>query len=239
MSREAPRTAEFDSHAENYDAGLARGLAVSGEGKAYYARGRILWLNRRLLELGLQSGSGPPGRVLDFGCGDGFSTPLLREVLGAASVTGVDVSTRLLEVARARNRDPAINFARLDTWLEEASFDLAFTNGVFHHIRPAQRGEALGRVFRALRQGGIFAFWENNPWNPGTRLVMHRIPFDRDAILIGPPLGRRLLREAGFELLSTDTAFYFPRFLRWLRPLEPALSRLPLGAQYLVLARRP
>lgn len=47
-------------------------------------------------------------------------------------------------------------------------------------------------VRRSLRPGGVFAFWEINPWNPGTRHVMSRIPFDRDAIMLTPPEARWL-----------------------------------------------
>ena len=90
-----------------------------------------------------------------------------------------------------------------------------------------------------LRPGAPFAFCENNPWNPGTRWVMRRIPFDRDSIPIALPEARRLLREVGFEILASDALFFFPRILRWLRPLERPLVALPLGAQYLVLARKP
>ena len=91
----------------------------------------------------------------------------------------------------------------------------------------------------SLRPGGLFALWENNPWNPGTRWVMSRIPFDRDAITIPPPEGRRMLTAAGFAIEETAYLFIFPRALKWFRPLERRLTRLPLGAQYLTLARKP
>jgi hypothetical protein len=67
---------------------------------------------------------------------------------------------------------------------------------------------------------------------------MRRVAFDRDAILLSPPAARRLLRLAGFEVLRTDHLFIFPRALSALRPLERLVSRLPLGGQYEVLARR-
>lgn len=231
-----PSPAQFDAHAESYDEDLASGLSLSGEDKSYYARGRVDWLKRRLGELGLPAA---PPRVLDFGCGDGFATPLLREILGAGSVLGVDVSAGLLEIANQRYRSGGIEFGLLDaSWSADGSYDLAYTNGVFHHIPPAERSEAFARVRMALRPGGVFAFWENNPWNPGTRLVMRRIEFDRDAITISPPEGRRLLQAAGFRVLATDSRFYFPRPLAFLRGLEPALSKLPFGGQYLIVARR-
>ena len=41
------------------------------------------------------------------------------------------------------------------------------------------------------------------------------------------------------EVLRTDFLFIFPRVLKWLRWIEPLVSRLPLGGQYLVLGRKP
>ena len=143
-----------------------------------------------------------------------------------------------LQVARTLHRQPGASFARLAEYRQDGSMDLAFCNGVFHHIPPAERHAAVEYVARALRPGGLFAFWENNPWNPGTRYVMSRIPFDRDAITLTPPESRRLLRGAGFTVLRTDFLFIFPRMLKPLRVIEPALCRLPLGAQYGILCRK-
>src|SRR5205823_10980749 len=98
--------------------------------------------------------------------------------------------------------------------------DLVYTNGVFHHIPVAERPDAVGYVHGALLPGGLFALWENNPWNPGARYVMSRIPFDRDAIMLSARQARDLLRRAGFEVLRTDFLFIFPRPLRALRFLE-------------------
>jgi SAM-dependent methyltransferase len=126
-----------------------------------------------------------------------------------------------------------------DQYVPGAAIDLAFSNGVFHHIRPADRPSTIDYIYRALRPGGIFALWENNPWNPGTRYVMSRIPFDRDTTPLSASETRGLLRAGGFEILRTDYLFVFPRFCSWFRALEPRLSGLPLGAQYQVLCRKP
>ena len=67
---------------------------------------------------------------------------------------------------------------------------------------------------------------------------MRRIPFDRDAVPLSPRRARGLLAAAGFDGLRIRSLFYFPHALRLLRPLERSLARLPLGAQYWVLARR-
>lgn len=81
--------------------------------------------------------------------------------------------------------------------------------------------------------------YENNPWNPGTRYVMSRCRFDRDAITLSPTETRQRMKAAGFELIDTRYLFFFPSFLAWFRPLEPWLSAVPMGAQYVVLGRVP
>lgn len=224
----------FDQYADAYDQALRRGLAISGEDRRYFARGRLKWLRRCLADLHVS-----PRRILDFGCGTGAATPLFVELFAPDELVGVDVSPRSLEVARQAHGSARVRFEPQTPVGAAANFDLAFCNGVFHHIPPRERDAALGHIFRALRPGGLLAFWENNPWNPGTRYIMRRVPFDREAILLRPAAARALLNRGGFAVLRTDFLFIFPRWLKWLRGLEAPLARWPLGGQYQVLAQRP
>ena len=233
MSKPPGTPPAFDAYAEAYDAALARGISVSGEDKAFFASGRVRWLARRLAALGKV-----PATVLDFGCGTGTAAPFLTTQFPGAEVLGVDISGASLEHARKLHGSQRVRFQLATEYRPAGEIDLAFCNGVFHHIPVLERAGAVTLVRRALRPGGLFAFWENNPSNPGTRYVMSRIPFDRDAIMLSPSAARQLLREEGFEILWTDSCFYFPSWLHWLRWLEPALVALPLGAQYLVLGRK-
>ena len=224
----------FDGHADTYDDDLNRGLAVSGENKEYFARERVRWLAGCLARLGEH-----PQSLLDYGCGIGDTTDILRGLLKVQSIVGVDVSVRSLERARVEHGSGDCSFLTFADYRPSESVDLAYCNGVFHHIPLAQRDAAIAYVYQSLRPGGLFALWENNPWNPGTRYVMSRIPFDRDAITIPPPEARTLLKKSGFEIIRTDYQFFFPRMLKLLRFLESHLSEFPLGAQYQVLARKP
>jgi SAM-dependent methyltransferase len=225
--------AEFDQFADSYDDDLSQALSVSGESKEFFARGRIAWLARRLKPF-----CQPARSLVDYGCGVGDTTALVRELLGCETIIGLDVSVRSLERARRNHGSSTDFFLTFDEYIPDASLDVAYCNGVFHHIPLDQRMAAVDYIYRCLRPGGMFALWENNPWNPGAQYVMHRCCFDRNAIKISAPVASRLLAEGGFEVVCTDYLFFFPRYLRALRSLEPFLVKVPLGAQYLVLARK-
>jgi len=224
----------FDQYSESYDQALAEALSATGEDKEFFARGRINWLARCLEMLGAR-----PRAALDYGCGIGSSAGLLVDLLRADTVLGVDPSRACIDHARSAYATSRTTFLCLDEYTPSGKVDVAYCNGVFHHISDMERSSALKLIRESLRPGGIFGFWENNPWNPGTRYVMSRVAFDRDARCVSPRRAIALLRDAGFEILRRDSLFYFPRWLGLLRPLEPALRFLPLGGQFQVLARRP
>jgi len=225
--------AAFDEYAGRYDSALNMGLSLSGESREYFAQARVDWLAGRLREQGVA-----PQQVLDFGCGTGDTCPELLHRLNARLVVGVDSSLESVLAARKAHANPRLRFEETGTVPPSGQFQLAYCNGVFHHIEIEHRAEALSYLHRSLSEGGYFAFWENNPWNPGTRLVMRRIPFDRDAQLLSAREARTILARAGFEILGTDFLFVFPRVLSVLRPLEVRLTRVPAGAQYMVLCRK-
>lgn len=223
----------FDRCAPRYHAMLNRALAPSGEVAQYFAQQRVSWLQGRLRRLGFA-----PSTVLDYGCGTGGSVPFLKEILRPERILGVDISAESLRQARQQHAGEGIEFADCSDYSTPGQFQLAFCNGVFHHVSPGERPAALRYIYDSLMAAGVLAWWENNPWNPATRFIMGRCELDQEALPITIGQARRLLFENGFQVINTSSYFYFPRWLKWLRGLEPALSHLPLGAQYLVLARK-
>src|SRR5689334_15567295 len=129
MSTATEPRAEFDQFAGNYDAALQQGLAVSGENKEYFAQGRVSFLQRCLAKLNFQ-----PTRALDYGCGTGTSVPLLHALPGMQTVHGTDLSPESIAEAKRVHGKDGRSFSLLNDFDQAGPFDLAFCNGVFHHI---------------------------------------------------------------------------------------------------------
>lgn len=226
--------AEFDQFANSYDSDLNQALSVSGEDKNYFADGRVKFLASCLRDRGET-----PRSAMDYGCGVGGTAPLLREIVGVNRVIGIDTSDRLLERARSEYESENVKFQTAEQYQTSSTLDLAYCNGVFHHIPVDERASALAYIYRSLRPGGLFAFWENNPWSPAARYVMSQCVFDRNAVMLTPFEARRIARRVGFQILRTDYYFYFPRILRGLRSFERGLTWAPLGAQFQLLCKKP
>jgi len=227
------RFSQFDAHADTYDDVVNQALRLSGENRHYFARRRVQWLAGRLHVAGAKVDS-----VLDFGCGTGAAAPLFVEYLSAQRTVGIDVSSASIEIAQHRYGAQQASFCRHKEYEPNGDFDLVYASCVFHHIAPAERSGAIDSILRSLRPGGWFALWEHNPFNLGARYVMRRVEFDADAIPLRPSEARQLLLAGGFEVRHLDFLFLFPRIFRFLRFLEPRLTRWPLGAQYVVLGQK-
>jgi SAM-dependent methyltransferase len=93
--------------------------------------------------------SPPAARILDAGCGSGWSTLLLRE-LGHDAV-GSDLHEGLQKGALEVDV-PYVQGDLTALPLEEASFDVVAMHQVLEHVREPER--ALGECLRVLRPGG-------------------------------------------------------------------------------------
>jgi len=217
----------FDAYAHAYDRDLRRGLRLAGEESTWFAQQRIAIVSHYLHVAGTSIET-----VLEFGCGVGNHIPFLREAFHNSRIVGVDVSEDSLSVAAKRCADTNVRLCTPGEFQEENSVDLVYVNGVFHHISAAEHPDWLRYFHRILRPRGTLAIFDNNPFSLPARWVMKRIPFDRDAVMVNPYRFSKLLTTCGFRSARRRFHFIFPHLLRALRPAEPLLARLPLGAQY-------
>lgn len=220
---------EFDQYAADYDKVLADSLPEGMNESGYFAEYKVALLAKKLA-------GHSPRRVLDFGCGAGRSLPYLAQYFPNAELTGFDLSPASLKFAAQR-----VPQARLTSdWatLAGEQFDVILAANVFHHIPPAERVAALQRCREALTPDGQFFLFEHNPYNPVTRRVFERCPFDVDAEMFSLATARQLAQQAGFSREQHGYTLFFPRPLAWLRGLEALLTGVPLGAQYYVQLAR-
>jgi len=223
---------EFDKFSQSYNNDLMKGLSLSGESASYFAQKRVHYLRDYLAAAGKSVNS-----ILEFGCGIGNNIEFLAQYFPDSRIIGLDISQESLNIAQERFKNYArITFesAAADS-LNGEKVDLVFVNGVFHHITPKDRLQNLHRLHKFLRKGAALCIFENNPFNPGTRWVMKRIPFDRDAVLVNPYTFTKQIQSLGYHNILIQFYFIFPKFLAFLRSLEQYLRNVPFGAQYCLI----
>ena len=91
-----------------------------------------------------------PTSVLEAGCGPGELSERVRVELGA-SVVAVDISPRMVELARSRGIDAQLGDVQ-DLKFADASFDCAAAAWMLYHVPDVDR--ALAELARVLRPGG-------------------------------------------------------------------------------------
>jgi len=222
--------AEFDRFADEYQALQARSVRLSGETPDYFARYKIVELRRLWDRLARPE----PARILDFGTGVGSSIPHLAALFPQSRLTGVDVSSKSLDIAA--KRFGGLAEFRLGDLDEAKAFDIVFSACVFHHIDAGEHVGIFAELRRRLAPGGLLVIFEHNPFHPGVRHIVASCPFDESAVLIPAAALRRRQVEAGFEAVGVAYTTFFPGPLRFLRWLEPRLKGCPLGAQYYTFA---
>lgn len=101
--------------------------------------------------------------ILDLGCGFGFFAEWAAQQ-GAAHIHGIDVSEKMLAVAREKCADLPVSFERADLETAEfdtARYDLVFSSLAVHYLEDFSA--FCNRVRRALKDDGRFVFSTEHP----------------------------------------------------------------------------
>ncbi|SDM49975.1 class I SAM-dependent methyltransferase [Allokutzneria albata] len=170
----------------------------------------------------------PDAAVLDIGCGSGQSTRDAARQAKDGSALGVDLSARMLDLARelAEREDvPNATFLQADAQIHpftEGGFDVVISrHGTMFFGDPEA---AFANIARAVRPGGRLALltWQparRNEWMSTFRTIFSAgreqpTPAPRAGSLTDPDLTRELLTSAGFtavELHPVSEPMYFGR----------------------------
>lgn len=127
-------------------------------------------------------------RVLDPDCGLGWHC-IYAVRQGAAAVTEIDLSQKMIDSAKQRNADPRITYCRMaveDFDYEPESFDLGISSLTFHYLESFD--DICRNVHRTLTPGGAFVFPAEHPIFTAER-SQEWVRADRP--LVGRPLLQR------------------------------------------------
>lgn len=225
-----------ESYPEQYRDDVNASIGFAGVDMDMFTRGKVDDMVQLIDRVSSKSAAG--SECLDIGCGVGVMHPMLLGRVGG--LTGVDVSEDAIREASVSNPEVHYEVQReRDLPFPDASFDVSSTVCVMHHVPPAQWRHFVAEAYRVTRPGGLFAVYEHNPVNPLTRVAVWRCPFDHDAVLLRSGKTKRMLREAGFDIVETRFLFFTPVDAAWARRLDRHFAWLPLGAQYVVCGRKP
>jgi len=224
-----PNKSEFDKFADEYNQVLSETIPDGLNEDSYFAEYKIALMAARLKDKKVR-------RILDFGCGAGRSLPFLKQYFPDSEIWGYDVSAESLKVASGCLPEASL-FSDWTT-LGDIRFDAIIAANVFHHIPVTERLNALKMCRQSLEGGGQMFMFEHNPYNPMTRWIFERCPFDVDAEMLNLTSARNLAKDAGYASEEHAYTLFFPKQLAFLRKIEPWLKRLPLGAQYYVQMAR-
>ncbi len=226
--------AEFDSYQRHYAETVDAALALPGLKVDFFTRVKVDYF----IDI-LTADLGDPSklRILDVGCGIGLYHKYLSERVG--ELCGVDVSKASIARARGTNENVAYeNYTGGRLPYEDNSFDAAVTICVMHHVPPASWVHFMSEMKRVVKSGGITVVFEHNPFNPLTRRIVDRCPFDADAVLLKPKTLSELMLDAKLTEVTPRYIFSVPAANKALRHMDRVFSRFPTGAQYYCKGRK-
>lgn len=218
-----------------------RFLAHHGAGEIWNwesPAGKVRWARRVKM---LCRDVTPGMRVLELGCGAGYFTRELART--GADITAIDISSDLLELARANCSAANVRYEIQDAaalTYAEATFDSVVGSSILHHL---QIDPAVAEIYRVLKPGGSIHFTEPNMLNPQIAIqknvawVKQRLGDSPDETAFFRWPLRLLLRRAGFRKVRIDPFdFLHPKTPRTLiNALEAAggvLEKLPVISEF-------
>lgn len=171
-------------------------------------------------------------KTLEIGCGTGSLYPHLSGIFG--EYTGVDFSERMLDGFRRKHPGLRLFCADGSAYLDDATYDLIFCNGVVQNFSPTMMKRFIQNTARMIGSGGTVFIG----MIPDKRLKYEYLSgylrkdlrarpawttflrYWRDRILGRDGLGQwfdavefvRMAHEAGFDCRITGSLFYRYRF---------------------------
>lgn len=95
--------------------------------------------------------------ILDLGCGTGLEIDEIRKAGNKGQITGIDMSEDMLGLLQQKHKDVhtiCADYFQYD--LGSDIYDAAVSFESLHHFKPEKKEELFKKIYRSLRQGGIY-----------------------------------------------------------------------------------
>jgi len=232
--------AEFDQYARDYMQELSHPLRnlVDPEGNYF------IELKSRILQeiAALHFHSRRSIHVVDVGTGLGlfekFLIPAFDDILA------IDISYEMLKVANVINpfTSNTSGYVQGNAYhlpLEDDHADLVFMSCVLHHLEGNELEATLQEMARVCSPDGYIVFFEHNPYNPFTQLVVKTTPLDINAKLVSHKKLEHFAVKAGIRIRSREFFLYGTRKIDTIvNRIFPAWHKYPFGGQYALIGQK-
>ena len=101
--------------------------------------------------------------ILDLGCGFGEHCKRFVES-GAKKIIGIDISEKMLEIAKQENADSKITYINMpmeNIWQLNEKFDVVVSSLAFHYVEDFSG--VVKNIYDMLNENGVFLFSQENP----------------------------------------------------------------------------
>ncbi len=96
------------------------------------------------------------GHVLDVGCANGRLYKFLEEKLPNISYHGIDISEKLISIARAEYGDEIFEHADMSEYKKQNAYDNIILIAAFHHLQThEERKRTIENWHKSLKDGGV------------------------------------------------------------------------------------
>lgn len=100
-------------------------------------------------------------KILDFGCGTGTLTLMIKKAKPGCTVYGIDIDPQILEIAekKAEHEGVDVHLVKYDGItlpFDDESHDKVVTSLVVHHLSREEKFRIFREIYRVLKRGGEF-----------------------------------------------------------------------------------
>ncbi|CAG8791742.1 8033_t:CDS:2, partial [Gigaspora rosea] len=198
--------------------------------------------------LAMQLNAKPDMKILDVGCGVGGPAREISLFTGA-HVTGINNNdyqiTRAKKAAAKRGLEKKTDFVKgnfVAMPFEDNTFDAVYAIEATCHSPVLD--EVYSQVFRVLKPGGLFAFYEwcttdkYDPTNPEHRRIIRGVEYaDGIPELFPTHVALQALKNVGFEIEFAQDLAINDDLIPWYYPLEGTFKDAQTLGDYLTVFR--